>query len=436
MKRPGSRWAHAARVALGATAVVAVMAVVVALVTNLVIVHQLDREVDARLAGQLEQAASGGSTPLAVTPGGDRDGDLDDAPTFLWRVDPSGTVIALTVGAPSLPHHDWSDGTTTLTADGSTFRFASVRSGGGWLVAGESIVKIGQVRGDLILVEAALGALLLAVTFTGSFIVGLRASAPIEQVRRRQAEFTADASHELRTPLSVIEAEVELALSRDRDPASYRATLERVGSESGRLRSIVDDLLWLARHDADAPTSVADRVTDVRAVAQQCAERFDAVAAAGSIALIRPVEHGPAAPVTVERDAVDRLVSVLLDNACRYAGPGGTVELRVSCSGGQVTLAVDDSGPGIPEDQRDLVLDRFHRADDRSGGTGLGLAIADAVVRSSNGTWSIGRSPLGGAHMAVSWRAVPDRGPDDGALPRNPAGTRDTATPVVPAERA
>ncbi len=119
-----------------------------------------------------------------------------------------------------------------MAADGSTFRFASTPSEGGWLVAGESVVKIGQVRGDLILVELVLGALLLLVTFTGSFVVGLRASAPIEQIRRRQQEFTTNASHELRTPLSVIRAEVDLALSHERDPASYRATLERVASES------------------------------------------------------------------------------------------------------------------------------------------------------------------------------------------------------------
>jgi signal transduction histidine kinase len=101
------------------------------------------------------------------------------------------------------------------------------------------------------------------------------------------------------------------------------------------------------------------------------------------------------------------LVSVLLDNACRYAGAGGRVDLGVALRGGRVTLTVEDSGPGIPEDQRELVFDRFHRADDRPGGTGLGLAIADVVVRNSGGTWSVGASPSGGARMEVSWRQAP-----------------------------
>ena len=381
MNGSGRRWAHAARVALGATAVVAVMAVAVALVVNQVIVQRLDREVDARLVAQLEQAATSASAPLEVAPGADRDGDLDQAPIFLWRTDAAGAVTPLTFGAPSLPHRDWSTGSTTLTTGGSTFRFTSTPSAGGWLVAGESVVRIGDIRGDLLVVELALGALLLAVTFAGAFVVGLRASAPIEQIRRRQAEFTADASHELRTPLTVIQAEVDLALSRDRDPTSYRATLERVASESQRLRSIVDDLLWLARHDGDTPSAVTDTVTDVGAVARRCAERFDAVAVAGSVDLVLLMEPGLVAPVAAGTEPIDRLVSVLLDNACRYAGSGGRVEVGVTRSSGQVTLSVEDSGPGIPADQQDLVLDRFHRADDRPGGTGLGLAIADTVVR-------------------------------------------------------
>ncbi len=432
MRRPARRWVHAARVALGATAIVAAAAVAIAFVANLVIVQRLDREVDAQLMGQLQQTAKGGSMPLDVAPDGDHDNDLDDVPAFVWRVESSGTVTDLTVGAPPLPRNDWSGGSATSTTRGSTFRFVSIPSDGGWLVAGESIVKIGQTRGDLIAVELALGALLLAVTFTGSFIVGLRASAPIEEVRRRQAEFTADASHELRTPLSVIQAEVDLALSRNRDPASYRATLERVASESSRLRSIVDDLLWLARHDAGAPSVGTVGVADVRSIARHCAERFEVVADSGGVELVQPADEGLGASVTADPDAIDRLVSVLLDNACRYAGPGGRVELRVICSGGQVTLSVDDSGPGIPNQQEDLVLDRFHRADDRPGGTGLGLAIADAVVRSSDGTWSIGRSTLGGAHMAVSWRAATDPDPDTRT---NHQVDEDHPAPTPPASR-
>ena len=120
------------------------------------------------------------------------------------------------------------------------------------------------------------------------------------------------------------------------------------------------------------------------------------MARTASVTLVHHVD-GPGSTIRADAEAVDRLISVLLDNACRYAGSGGRVEMGVTRVNGQVTLLVEDSGPGIPEAERELVLDRFHRADERPGGTGLGLAIADAVVRITGGTWSIGRSELGGA---------------------------------------
>ena len=101
---------------------------------------------------------------------------------------------------------------------------------------------------------------------------------------------------------------------------------------------------------------------------------------------------------------LDRLVTVLVDNACRYAGEGGKVQLSVSGSNGSAILTVDDSGPGIPEAERERVLERFHRATTAPGGAGLGLAIADAVVSATSGQWQIGTAPAGGARVQVTWR--------------------------------
>jgi signal transduction histidine kinase len=396
-------------VALGATAVVGFLAVVLALAANLFIVRHLDQAVDNRLNDRLVSTSRAPINPLTSI-GATQSGDLDDAPTFLWEVRPDGASTALIAGAPRLPAHHWSPGGVTLSTAGSPFRFDTTSVDGGWLVAGESVSKIGQARDQLLIAEGVLGALLLVVTFVGSFVVGLRASAPIEQIRRRQAEFTADASHELRTPLSVIEAEVDLALSRDRSAAAYQDTLRRVASESGRLRSIVEDLLWLARADGSPPEERTDRVVDVAEVGATCLSRFRAVADSASVALTNRIGPDGPCPIHADADSVDRLITVLLDNACRYAaseGAGGAVGIGVEAHAGRVVLTVDDSGPGIPDDHRHLVFDRFHRADDTPGGTGLGLAIADAVVRNSGGTWSVGTSPLGGARMEVSWRQAP-----------------------------
>jgi len=83
--------------------------------------------------------------------------------------------------------------------------------------------------------------------------------------------------------------------------------------------------------------------------------------------------------------------------------------VTVTVNGSRVTLAVDDTGPGIAPEERAAVFDRFHRATSHAGGSGLGLAIADSVVRMTGGTWLVDDSPLGGARMAVWWRRVGQR---------------------------
>ena len=373
-------------------------------ILNIFVVHRLTSQADTRLTERLVDAhkevmrnPTGGS--LAVQ----HDRDVDDAPAFVWLVSPSGATTSLTSGGPQLPARQWAGGATTIDVGGTSFRFEATKSGAGWLVAGASIGQIQRVQSTLVIPEVILAAVVLLLVFAGAWAIGLRASAPLEVVRRRQTEFTADASHELRTPLSVIEAEVDLALSRPRDVDAYRGVLERVADEGRRLRSIVDDLLWLARVDADRPHVAASAGVDVALVAEACVDRFQAVAAARQITLGFHREGRESALLTAEPTWIDRLIGVLVDNACRYADRGGVVSVEVRTTGARIVLDVDDSGPGISPEHRELVFDRFHRGLDAEGGTGLGLAIADSVVRATGGSWSIGTAPLGGARMEVSW---------------------------------
>jgi signal transduction histidine kinase len=395
---------HAAKVAAGATAVVLICYVVAVVVLNVLVVHRLTAQADARLSEHLveaQKAAQSGSGPPARAT---HERDIDDAPLFVWSVAPAGGTTALTSGAPSLPRHAWSNGLTTMEAGGTSFRFQAARSGSGWLVAGESIGQIARVQGALLVPEILVGSAAMVLVFAGALVIGLRASAPLEVVRRRQSEFTADASHELRTPLSVIEAEVDLALSRPRDGAAYRAVLERVGGEGRRLRSIVNDLLWLARaDDVEGSGEVGRTAVDVAAIAGACVDRFQAVALTREVELRFVGPPGGTALLQAQPEWIDRLVGVLVDNAIRYAGPHGRAEVHVHIHGPRTVLEVDDSGPGIPPEDRAAVFDRFHRGTDAPGGTGLGLAIADSVVRATEGAWSIKSSRLGGAQMEVSW---------------------------------
>lgn len=400
MKLARTHRRHVVRVAAVTTLLVMACYTVAAIVVNAIVTRHLITDVDTRLSDRVADAL-----PHPKAEKSNESPDLDDAPSFLWSISPTGTVTALTQGAPKLPAWNWrSSAPVSLPVGRSTFRFSSVGAPGETFVAGQSIANTSNIQTTLLLAEIAFGAILAVIVFCGATMVGLRAAAPSELVRRRQAEFTADASHELRTPIAVIEAEVDLALDRPRDPVAYRDVLERVGQESARLRHIVEDLLWLARAD-DEPLSADEfEVTDVAAVAETCVGRFGAVAATNGVDLSIELEGSGPYTVQASEALIDRLACALIDNACKFAGDGGRVEVSVRSSGSRIALRVDDSGPGIPDDQRDAVFDRFHRASDEVVGTGLGLAIADSVVRTTQGAWDIGVADLGGARVEASWR--------------------------------
>ncbi len=431
--RPRNRpyLAHAVRVALVATVIIGAMYVCVVVAFDVVDRHRLVGQIDNRLQERLAQAARNPADAGSIADY-DNAHDVDDAPVFLWRVTNSGTLVALTPGAPVLPRTAWSPLHQSVETHGrgEAFGLQATQVGDYWLVAGQSLANVDRIESDLSLLEAIAGPVLLVAVFLGTLLVGVKAASPVELARRRQLEFTADASHELRTPLSVIEAEVSLSLHGTRSGEDYRATLERVGRESLRLRHIVEDLLWLARFDSEPPPPGNEPV-DVAAVAAACADRFSAVAQRSGIALLVGEEVQIPPWINAPPEWIDRLTAVLVDNACRYAGPGGTVRIEVTVEGNRVALAVDDSGPGIAPDERPKLFDRFHRATDEGNGAGLGLAIADSVVRATGGEWRVGQADLGGAHMEVRWHRSPGaRGAGDPSDAPRPSFSDRTPTGV------
>jgi signal transduction histidine kinase len=403
------------RIALIATGLVFIAYVVVAGAVMLIVARNLTTAVDDRLRSYLGQI-TGQSPPANGFPSY---GPAYEQPLLIWVVAPEGTVIpvylqgqrqtATTEGLPDAARAV-SAPTSMQLSDGSEMRFAGetadvpvnhVLVPNAHVVVAESLANVNTTQRNILTAELLVGPIVLLAVFFGSLAVGRRVGAPLERARQRQIELTADASHELRTPLSVIEAQTSLALERERDVAWYRNAFASVGVESKRMRHLVDDLLWLARFDStgQAPASEA---TDLGVLAAQTATRFEAVAQARGLTLTVAVEP-VSTMISAPPEWLDRLLGVLLDNACRYTPTGGTIDLRVGRRDGRVRLVVDDSGPGIPPDERQRIFDRFRRASDTPGGSGLGLAIAAAVVNSSGGRWDVGTSAAGGASMAVTW---------------------------------
>ena len=400
------------RVALAATAIVAAVYLAISAVVILIADRNLTSEVDGRLANSLSRISTEPFRlhvePFRELPGTPRFGPI----LLIWQVLPDGVVSSPNTSA-SLPAAVRSVGAPQTTSIGGTdVRVAGTMVGDTRVVVGQTMDQVAQARSTVLRAELIVGPILLAAVFLGALAIGRRVAAPVELARQRQMEFTADASHELRTPLSVIEAQTDLALAQEHDPAWNRRAFERISTESERIRRLVEDMLWLARFDATQAHPNAELV-DVGVLARQAVDRFTSVAEARRIALRLRAASEPLV-VTAPPEWLDRLLGVLLDNACKYSPEQGQVEVSVQGEGSRIRLRVDDSGPGIPADQRTRIFDRFHRASDRPGGAGLGLAIANAVVSATGGRWEVGDSPAGGASMSVSW-------------PRALAGPRESA---------
>ena len=170
--------------------------VVTAVVLNLVVTNHLVSTADARLSDRLTDAQNGALTLPGSTSDAESE-DVDDAPLFLWAVAADGVATPLTPSAPTLPVRHWGTGPVTLNIGASSFRFDTLRARGTVLVAGQSMAGTSNVQSTLLGAELVFGAILAVATFVGHRRRPPR-PAPSELVRRRQAEFTADASHELR----------------------------------------------------------------------------------------------------------------------------------------------------------------------------------------------------------------------------------------------
>ena len=225
--------------------------------------------------------------------------------------------------------------------------------------------------------------------------------ARLEAAFVRQRQFTADASHELRTPLSVIIAEAQGALRRERTPAEYRETLESCLTAAQRMRQLADSLLELARLDAgDAPPR-RDRI-DLAEVAQLAISEAEPRAAQAGLTLRSELQP---APTLGDPIRLGRVVANLVDNAIAYNRPAGRVHVTTRMEAGHAVLAVADSGEGIGEPDLPHIFQRFYRADKArsraEGHFGLGLAICKGFVEEAGGTLAVESRVGGGSTFTV-----------------------------------
>lgn len=214
--------------------------------------------------------------------------------------------------------------------------------------------------------------------------------------RERQRGFLADVAHELRSPLASMRTQLEVAQRL----GEGGELVDGLHADTVRMASLVEDLLVLARLDADtAPRSPSGPVGVDEVVAAAVGRHT------GGRVVVRAAGEG-GLRVEGDHDELVRVLTNLLDNAVRHAE--SRVEVGAKRRGGRVALLVDDDGPGVPEEDRERVLQRFARLDEArdrdAGGSGLGLAIVRELVERRGGRVLLADSPLGGLRVEVLLR--------------------------------
>ena len=246
----------------------------------------------------------------------------------------------------------------------STFEQATLRS----------LVKVCLLIG--------LGALLVLLGV--SWLLSGFVSRPVVRTWQDQQQFISDASHELKTPLTVILSSADLL--EESASGEQQRYVDNILAESRRMKELVEDMLTLSRTESGraaapfAPLDLSDLVTDA-------ALRFEPVAFEAGHPLEYDIQNGLS--LTGDCQQLDQLVDILLDNAVKYAAPGGAIRLTLNAAGRNAVLAVENPGERIPAEKLSHLFDRFYRVDDaRTGaaGFGLGLAIAHQITARHKGT--------------------------------------------------
>ena len=238
-----------------------------------------------------------------------------------------------------------------------------------------------EIMGSYLQIGAAALLLLLGV----SILLARWATAPVARAWQQQRQFLSDASHELKTPLTVILSNAELleAAPLGERPARWA---DNIRSEAKRMRSLVEEMLTLARADNAVRSAVMAELS-LSDLATDCVLAFEPVAFEAG----KPLESDVAPDVTVlgDGDKLRQLVGVLLDNAIKYGRDGGTITLTLRRTDRQARLTVSNPGDPIPPDQLRRLFERFYRADASRGeqsGFGLGLPIAASIAAEHRGT--------------------------------------------------
>lgn len=314
----------------------------------------------------------------------DAEGDPNTISTF-GTASITGDVLAQAV-AQALESSNEQD---ELSGLGLFYVKRSFRDGTLIAFADVSAASWKDLAGTLVGVSVAA----VAVFFVVSLFFSRWALRPVERAWSQQQQFIADASHELKTPLTVILANTAILRSHpDSSIAEQTQWVESTQTEAKRMQGLVNDMIDLARPTDPATRQLSFADVDFTYLVESYVLQFESVAFERDIQVESNLEDN----LHVRGDAkrLERLVSTLIDNACKYSAAGGLVRVELRQANRNVVFAVHNDGTVIAREDLPHVFDRFYRADKArardeardEGSFGLGLAIAQEVAHEHGGS--------------------------------------------------
>ncbi|QSB15711.1 HAMP domain-containing histidine kinase [Natronosporangium hydrolyticum] len=341
--------------------------------------------------------------------------DLSDADNAVSRLVWTEVVVGAAVLALLA-------GVGVVAVRGSLRPLREIERTAGAIAAGDLSQRVPEPEPPPVTPHTELGRVARALnTMLGQIETAFAARAASEA---RMRQFVADASHELRTPLTTIRGFAELyrQAAAVNSPAEASRLVRRIEDEAARMGLLVEDLLLLARLDQERPLALAPVELPVIV-----ADTVQAARAIDPERVIELVVEGADEPLVVRGDdaRLRQVMSNLLNNATTHTPSGAPVSVRLRAVADHAVIEVADQGPGLSEEQRARVFERFYRLDSArsrpanggqrparpaatgAGGTGLGLAIVAALVAAHQGTVEIDETPGGGATFRVRlplWR--------------------------------
>lgn len=260
---------------------------------------------------------------------------------------------------------------------------------------------------ELIVTSLLVGGSGLAAFFFISLFLASWALKPVGKAWTQQKQFVADASHELKTPLTVILANQKILLAHpERTVGEEAQWIENTQSEGNRMKSLISDLLFLAKTDSDRVEEIFSEVR-FSDVTQSALLSFASVAFEAGVLLEDEIK--PDVTLCGSESQLRRLCGILIDNAIKYADRGGQVRVTLSSDGANCRLSVHNTGAPIPKAELPRLFERFYRVNRArsEGGFGLGLSIAESIARSHGGRIGVVSTQGSGTTFTVTLPLAP-----------------------------